>query len=71
MELPSKRLRTKPAAEYCGESEAALAKRRLNGSGPPYIKLGRTVVYDTRDLDDWLAAHRRRSTSDPARGDLR
>jgi hypothetical protein len=29
-----------------------------------FIKLGRRVVYDPADLDAWLAAGRRRSTSD-------
>jgi hypothetical protein len=26
--------------------------------------VGRVVVYDPDDLDDWLDAHKRRSTSD-------
>lgn len=29
-----------------------------------FIKLGGTVVYDTRDLDEWLASCRRQSTSE-------
>ena len=43
-----------------------LEKKRLTGDGPPFIRLGRAIVYDTRDLDDWLAARRARSTSDQA-----
>lgn len=36
------------------------------GGGPAYIKLGKRVVYDTADLDAWLARHRRQSTSEAA-----
>jgi predicted DNA-binding transcriptional regulator AlpA len=52
------------AAEYLGISASTLSKRRVFGGGPKYLKLGRRVVYDTRDLDAWLDAHRRGSTSD-------
>ncbi len=62
------RLRTGAAAVYVGSTKSTLEKRRLTGGGPAYIKLGRTVVYDTRDLDEWLALRRRHSTSTPARG---
>src|SRR4051794_8665787 len=58
------RLRTPAAADYLGYSEATLEKKRLTGGGPPFIRLGRTIVYDTRDLDSWLAARRAISTSD-------
>jgi predicted DNA-binding transcriptional regulator AlpA len=52
------------AARYLGLSPSTLSKRRVFGGGPKYLKLGRRVVYDTRDLDAWLDAHRRASTSD-------
>jgi len=52
------------AASYCGSSASTLAKLRLYGGGPHYVKLGRRVVYDPADLDQWLASHRRHSTSD-------
>lgn len=57
-------LRTRPAADYIGSTKSTLEKRRLTGGGPPYAALGRTVVYDTRDLDEWVASHKRWSTSD-------
>ena len=52
------------AAEYLGISVSTLSKRRVDGDGPKYLKLGRRVVYDTRDLDDWLNSpvERRRPT---------
>ena len=35
-------------------SRATLAKLASEGTGPPYLKVGRRVVYRTRDLLDWL-----------------
>ncbi len=58
-------LRTQQAAEYVGLSASTLEKFRLNGSGPPYQKAGpKIVVYRPEDLDEWLNAQRRRSTSE-------
>jgi len=61
--LNSTRLSTEAAAEYLGCSASTLNKARVFGSGPSYMKLGRRVVYDTRDLDAWLTQCRRTSTS--------
>ena len=52
------------AAKHLGLSESTLNKLRLTGGGPTYIKLGRRVLYTTKDLEDWLGRHRRISTSD-------
>lgn len=53
------------AATYCGVSRSFLAKRRLYGDGPKYIKVGRRkVVYRREDLDAWLAERVRCSTSE-------
>ena len=57
------KLRTKAAAHYCGSTESTFNKLRLYGGGPAYITIGRTVVYDPDDLDSWLAANKRKSTS--------
>jgi predicted DNA-binding transcriptional regulator AlpA len=59
-----RRLRTPAAAEYIGWSESTLEKKRCSGDGPPFIRLGRAVVYDTHDLDTWLNARRFSSTSE-------
>jgi hypothetical protein len=62
-----KRLRTPEAAAYLRLSPSTLAKMRLTGYGPAYSKLGgRIVVYEISDLDEYAAARRRRSTSEPA-----
>lgn len=63
--ISPRRLRTREAAAYCGLAMSTLEKLRLTGDGSPFLKLGRSVLYDTDDLDAWLTAHRRRSTSDP------
>lgn len=63
--LKSKRakLRTPDAATYTGLAASTLEKLRVSGGGCPYIRVGRVVVYDPDDLDAWLEAHKRRSTS--------
>jgi predicted DNA-binding transcriptional regulator AlpA len=60
-----RRLRVPEAAAYIGLSSSTLAKMRLRGDGPIFLKLNRAVAYDVRDLDAWLAGRRRVSTSDP------
>jgi hypothetical protein len=59
-----RRLDVTAAARYCGISVAYLNKLRVTGEGPVFIKLGRRVVYDTGDLDAWLAAGSRHSTNE-------
>lgn len=61
-------LSTPAAAEYLGLSPATLETMRSRGGGPPFVKLGRRVVYQREDLDAWLAERRRTSTSDPGPG---
>jgi hypothetical protein len=63
-------LNTRQAAERCCLSPRTLEKRRVTGGGPLFIRLGGAVRYRLEDLDSWIAANRRRSTSDdlPLRG---
>lgn len=65
MDQPTHRpkLRTKEAAAYCGSTASTFNKLRLYGGGAVYITIGRTVVYDPDDLDEWLNSNRRKSTS--------
>ncbi len=59
------KLRALDAAEFLGLSTSTLSKMRLRGDGPPYSKAGpRVVVYDLADLESWLTARKRTSTSD-------
>jgi hypothetical protein len=58
------RLSVKEAAAYIPCPESTLNNMRCIGGGPRYIKLGRRVLYDTRDLDQWLEDHKLVSTCD-------
>jgi len=57
---------TERAARRLGLSVSTMEKLRCLGGGPAYLKLGRRVVYEARDLDDWKAARRTHSTSQRA-----
>jgi hypothetical protein len=52
------------AAGYMGISSGTLAKMRLAGNSPLYLKLGRRVLYRRVDLDAWLETRLARNTSD-------
>jgi predicted DNA-binding transcriptional regulator AlpA len=52
------------AAEHLGLSTSTLAKMRLYGNGPAYCKLGRRVCYRLADLESWVNARKRLSTSE-------
>jgi hypothetical protein len=59
-------MRTEQAAAYTQLSASTLEKMRVAGGGPVYHLAGRKIVlYNRRDLDHWLSARRRTSTSDP------
>jgi hypothetical protein len=68
MDTQSKTLRppvdVKGAAAYTGFGEGYLNKLRCKGAGPVFIKKAGVVRYDPDDLDAWLAALKRKSTSD-------
>jgi len=58
-------LDTEQAARFLGLSPRTLANKRVDGiETPPHIKIGRSVRYDPRDLEAFLAERRCRSTSD-------
>ena len=52
-------LTAQEAADYLRSSPSTLAKRRVDGSGPVFYKIGTTIRYRRSDLDDWM----RQSTS--------
>jgi hypothetical protein len=64
IEVRRKMLPTPEAAAYCDLGKSTLDKLRIFGGGPFYSKIGRRVVYDPADLDQWLLAHRQTSTSE-------
>lgn len=57
------------AARRLGVAPRTLERWRWSGDGPPYISVSRRAArYDPRDLDQWISARRRTSTSDPGNG---
>src|SRR5579872_3849606 len=61
-----RKLPVEEAAAYLGLSISCLNKWRVEGGGPPYLKLGRRVMYDVNDLEQWATQSRRRHTSEMA-----
>jgi predicted DNA-binding transcriptional regulator AlpA len=59
-------LRTPDAARYLGLAASTLEKMRVHGgNGPKWVRLGpRAVGYAVPDLDAFIEAGHRRSTSD-------
>jgi excisionase family DNA binding protein len=55
------------AAEVLRLSERTLERLRLQGSGPRYVKAGRSVRYRETDLDGWIASRVVGSTSEETR----
>jgi predicted DNA-binding transcriptional regulator AlpA len=64
-------LRTPDAAKYLGLTASTLEKMRLSGNGPRFVRLGaRAVGYTIGDLDTFIEAGRRVSTSDSGTSEL-
>jgi hypothetical protein len=61
---PDKLYPPKAAAEILNMSTSWLAKARLRGDGPRYVKLGRSVKYEGRDLIEFRKSKKRHSTSE-------
>lgn len=61
----TKYLRPTAAAEFVQLSSSTLAKMRMRGDGPPFIKSGtKRVLYKLVDLEEWLEARTHQSTSE-------
>jgi predicted DNA-binding transcriptional regulator AlpA len=41
-----------------------LAKARMRGDGPPFIKIGRAIRYSEAALQQWMKSRQRLSTSE-------
>ena len=47
------------AAEYANSTASTLAKKRVYGGGPPFIRVSpRKILYRRADVDAWLAERR-------------
>jgi hypothetical protein len=64
-QLESERLLTpSEAAKFLRVSISWLAKSRMRGDGPPFVKIGRGVFYRESALLRWLKSQERLSTSE-------
>ena len=58
-------LKEKATAECLGIEEATLRRWRWEGKGPRFAKIGAAVRYDPDDIDDFITASKRESTTSP------
>jgi excisionase family DNA binding protein len=57
-------LTPKEAARLLKVSVSWLAKARMRGDGPPYIRIGRSIRYREDALIQWMKGRQRLSTSE-------
>jgi hypothetical protein len=57
-------LTPKEAARTLKVSVSWLAKARMRGDGPPFIKIGRAIRYSEVALMQWMKSRQRLSTSE-------
>ena len=57
-------LTPKEAARLLKVSVSWLAKARMRGDGPPYIRIGRSIRYSEAALLQWMKSRQRLSTSE-------
>jgi predicted DNA-binding transcriptional regulator AlpA len=58
-----RKLSVREAANFLHISKSFLDKRRMDGAGPTYVKMGRRVIYDVEDLEIWARENKRRHTA--------
>lgn len=57
------------AAARLSVSKSYLDKLRMNGGGPPFVKIGARVAYDPADLATWLEGQKRQDTGRAGTGE--
>ncbi len=55
---------TAQLAATTGIAASTWEKRRLSGDTPPFLKIGKRVLYNLETVYGWIDAHTRTSTSD-------
>lgn len=53
-------------AETLGVKPNTLAKYRVRGFGPKFLKIGNRVAYDPADVEAWIECQKVNSTSEGA-----
>lgn len=61
-------LTTEEAATFLRLAPQTLHRRRCQGSGPAFCRIGRRCLYRREDLEAFVIASRRTSTSDTGAG---
>ncbi len=64
MEFSDVLLEPNEAAAFLKVSLSWLAKARMRGDGPPYIRIGRSIRYTEAALLQWMKSRQRLSTSE-------
>jgi predicted DNA-binding transcriptional regulator AlpA len=59
-----KRLSEKDAAEFLGIKVQTLQNWRQARTAPPYYKVGGKIIYDLREVEQWMEARRVPTASD-------
>jgi predicted DNA-binding transcriptional regulator AlpA len=57
-------LTPREATECLRVSTSWLAKARMRGDGPPYVKVGRNIRYTQAGITPWIKSRQRLSTSE-------
>jgi predicted DNA-binding transcriptional regulator AlpA len=57
-------LTSRETADRLRVSLSWLAKARIQGDGPPFVKFGRSIRYVEETLVQWTRAHLRQSTNE-------
>lgn len=60
---PNERLSPTEAAAYLGVAHFTLAKWRMTGIGPPFLRIGHRIAYRIDDLDSWIVANSERASA--------
>lgn len=58
-------LKTDEAAEFLRTTTGTLANLRCEGTGPPYLKIGRRILYEASELEAWLRQYRIKTADHP------
>lgn len=61
---PERIVNTEAAAHLLNVSAVTLAKWRVTGEGPRFLKFGRSVKYRISDLQEWILGQQRESTAE-------
>lgn len=51
-------------AKRLRSSARTLERKRIDGTGPPFLRFGRRVLYRADDIDEWSRAQVVRSTAE-------